>query len=118
MAIESMMELARRWGLDTVTLTQADGGWRRFPAKHGRQESGLKMYVSSADPMHMVEYMRSKLHSLAVYWDIVVLKCVDIGSASVRRKFSVAEGARVNIDVPFELVAIDVPRTIRPHVCA
>jgi len=58
MAIESMMELARRWGLDTVTLTQADGGWRRFPAKHGRQESGLKMYVSSADPMHMVEYMR------------------------------------------------------------
>ena len=58
MVIEAMMVVARKWELDTVTLTPAEGGWRRFPQKHGRQESGLKVYVTSKEPMHMVEYMR------------------------------------------------------------
>jgi hypothetical protein len=58
MAIEAMMVVARKWGFDTVTLSMAEGGWRQFPPKFGRQESGLKMHVSSGDPMHMVEYMR------------------------------------------------------------
>ena len=58
MVTEAMMTVARRWRLDTVVLTVAEGGWRRFASKYGRQESGLKVYVTSTDPMHMLEYMR------------------------------------------------------------
>ena len=59
MVVEAMMVVARKWGFHSVIFTPSAGRWMQFAPKNGRQaECGLKMHVTSADPMHMVEYMR------------------------------------------------------------
>ena len=62
-AIEAMMVVARKWGFDTVTLTLAEGGWRQFPLRYGRQESGLLTFYHLIPPNALVDFETDSLSS-------------------------------------------------------